>query len=351
MLHCRSAVFSSTSLITLFLIGCSGAADRPVFDVADRVPGVRAPLTAACDAMDSTRCFLPWPSSVYTAADAHTSTGLRVHIDASSLVAPDDPASINRADGFSRVTPLVTAFAADIPPLVTAPGGAGALRLILAQPGAVGFGTAVPLRFDVQQNPAEDGHTESFVFAYPLRPLAPSSDYVAVVLDDLPVAGGAKLVASQRAQVALGLTPPTTQAEAELFAYHAPTRAVLSAAGIDVHHVLRVWDFTTRSDADPQQRLLAMRAGVLAAVRSAQVTVHLDKVDTATKAPIAMIVEGHLDGLPKYIEPTPGSALTLDAKGLPVPSGTRTAPFRVVVPAGPGRLSLRHVRPRNRRQL
>ncbi len=77
-----------------------------------------------------------------------------------------------------------------------------------------------------------------------------------------------------------------------------------------------------------------MRAGVLAAVKSGQVTVHIDKVDTTAKASIALTVEGHLDGLPKYIEPSPGSALTLDAAGLPVKSSTRTAPFRVVVPAG-----------------
>ena len=49
-----------------------------------------------------------------------------------------------------------------------------------------------------------------------------------------------------------------------------------------------------------------------------------------------MTVIGHLEGLPKYIDPTPGSALTLDAKGLPVASGTRTTPFRVVVPVGAG---------------
>src|SRR5262249_17310635 len=37
-----------------------------------------------------------------------------------------------------------------------------------------------------------------------------------------------------------------------------------------------------------------------------------------------------------FIDPTPGSALVLDAQGLPVAGGTRTAPFRVVVPAGTG---------------
>jgi len=79
-----------------------------------------------------------------------------------------------------------------------------------------------------------------------------------------------------------------------------------------------------------------MRTAVLAAVGAGQVTVQVDKVRTWSMGPVAMAVEGHLEGLPKYIEPTPGSALLIDAKGLPVASGTRTAPFRVVVPAGTG---------------
>ncbi len=336
MTRCRFPATPSFSLVAFLLVGCSGTQDPPIFDVTDRMPGVRAPLTADCDAMDTTRCLLPWPSSVYTVADTTTATGIRVHVDPKTLIAPDDPVSINLANGFSRVTPLVTAFAADIPPLMTAATGNGAVRLLLAQPGAVGFGTAVPLRFDVQQNTADDGHLESFVFAYPLRPLVPSADYVAVVMDDMPVASGAPLVQSPLAKVALGLAPPTTRAEAELAAYHAPTRALLRTAGIDSQHVVRVWDFTTRSDNDPQQRLMAMRAGILAAVKAGQITVHLDKVDVATKRPVLMTVEGHLEGLPKYIEPNPGSALTLDAKGLPVANGTRSAPFRVVVPEGTG---------------
>lgn len=298
--------------------------------------GVRAPLTATCDAMDASRCLLPWPSSVYSIADASTATGLRVHVDPAALIAPDDPATVNLADGFSRVTPLVTAFAADIAPLANSKGGEGPLRLILAQDGAPGFGTFVPLRLDVQ-HPADDASSESFIFGYPLRPLAAQSDYVAVVLDDLPVAGGgARLSPAHLTQVALGLTPPTTLAEAQLAAYHAPTRVVLKRAGIDPQRVLRVWDFTTRSEQDSQKRLNAMRAGALAAVAAGQVQVSIDKIDTSKGASIAMVVTGHLSGLPMYIAPNPGSALMLDGKGLPIASGTRTAPFRVVVPAGAG---------------
>ncbi len=253
MIFPRFPLRPAAALVALILLGCSGAEGGPGFDVTDRAPGVRVPLTAACDAMDTTRCLLPWPSSTYTIADPSTATGLRVHVDKAKLIAvDDDPASLNRADGFSRVTPLVVAFSADIAPIGTAERGDGPVRLFLAQPGAPSLGTAVPLRFDVRQEQLEDSRIESCVFAYPLRPLAPRSDYVAVVLDDLPVCNGAPIEPPPLVQVALGLTPPRTLVEAQLAAYHAPTRAGLGTAGIDLRRVVRVWDFTTRSDPDPQ---------------------------------------------------------------------------------------------------
>ena len=297
--------------------------------------GVRAPLTASCDPMDTTRCFLPWPSSVYTVADASTPTGLRVHLDPEQLIAPDDPSSINLADGFSRVTPLVTGFAANVQALPTAADGMGSVRLIVAQHGDPALGSFVPLRFDVEQDQDQNGNTESMVFGYPLRPLEANADYVAVVLDDLPVMGTPP-AASHDAEVALGLVKPATLAEAKLAAYHAPTRAVLAKAGVDPAHVVRVWDFTTRSAQDPTARLAAMRAGALAAVMGGKTTVSITSVDTSAGPPIAAAVVGTIDGLPEYITPTPGSTFTLDANGLPTPIGTRSAPFRVVIPTGTG---------------
>jgi hypothetical protein len=328
-----------SALLALALAGCSsGAAPPPPpmgFDVPDRQPGVRAPLTAACDAMDPSRCLLPWPSSTFSIIDKTTETGLRVKVETSSLIAPDDPTTIDLADGFSRVSPLVTAFPANVPALPTSADGRGPVRLVLAQHDAAGFGSFVPLRYDVEQDQTADGGPESFVFSYPLRPMAANSDYVAVVLDDLPVMGD-KLAPSRTAEIALGLAKPATKAEAELAAYHAPTRAVLEKAGVDAHHVLRVWDFTTRSDHDPQKRLAAMRDGAVAAVSAGQTQVTITSVDTSMGPPIAAIVEGTLGGLPVYIDPMPGSAVTLDDNGMPVANGTRTAPFRVVIPVGTG---------------
>lgn len=314
--------------------GCGNPA--PQFDIPERADGVRAPLTAACDAMDDTRCLLPFPSNVFAQKDDTTATGIRVHISADSLPSMDDPFALNRADGFSRASPLVTAFVGNVMPIRVAQDGMGPLRLLSAQVGADDYGKPVPLRFVVETAQGEGGRPESFVFAYPLVPLRAAADYVAVVLDDLPVASDTKLTRSGWADVALGLGSPQTEEEAKLAAYHAPTRRLLQRAGIAPNRVLRVWDFTTRSEQDAQKTLRTLRDGVLAKVKSGQISVVIDRVTVSAKAPILATVIGHLDGIPKYIEAIPGSALVVDSQGRPQVIGTRSAPFRVVIPTGSG---------------
>ena len=105
--------------------GCGNPA--PQFDIPERADGVRAPLTAACDAMDDTRCLLPFPSNVFAQKDDTTATGIRVHISADSLPSMDDPFALNRADGFSRASPLVTAFVGNVMPIRVAQDGMGPL--------------------------------------------------------------------------------------------------------------------------------------------------------------------------------------------------------------------------------
>jgi hypothetical protein len=283
--------------------------------------------------MDPVRCLLPWPSSTFLTKDAATATGVRVALDPKDFTSGDEPSSINRSDGFSRVTPLVTAFASKLAPLPVSVGAGLPVRLYLAQANHPRYGEEVPVRIRVDEGEDEVGGTESFVFAYPLHPLEAGADYVAVVLDDLAADGGAALAANTPAKLALGLAEPASHEEAVLAAYHAPTRSLLKKAGVDPAHVLRVWDFTTRSAGDATRRLAAMREGVIASVTKKTASVAVDSVVVPDVGPIAAIVEGRLTGLPSYVA---DAGLTLDAQGLPVPSGTRDAPFRVIIPVGVG---------------
>ena len=329
----RSPFLHAALLTFVVLTGCSSGDDDPVFEAPDRAPADRTPLTASCDAMDPTRCLLPWPSSTFTAADPGSATGLRVALDPASLFGGDDPWSANLADGFSRVTPIVAGFQALVSPLPITEGGTGPVRLILAQPDHPAYGSLVPLRFDVTRSVDDN---ESLVIGYPLAPLEPNADYVAVVLDDLPVESGGPPAASRAALLALGRERARSQEEAQLAAYHAPTRAALAKAGIDPARAVRAWDFTTRSQEDATKRLRAMRDAAAKAVADGEVGVSIDSVTTPQDAAIAAIVEGRLTGLPSFVSSDLAKGLTLDDQRMPVATGTREAPFRVLIPAGAG---------------
>jgi hypothetical protein len=319
------------ALLALLVAGCGE--DGPTFSAPDRTPSDRTPLTAACDDNDALRCLLPWPSSTFTEKDASTATGLRLAVEAESLPAVDDPRSFALADGFSRVSPLMTGFTAVLDPSSFGTPGQTPVKLLLAQHDHPKRGESVPLRLTALDG--EDAALpESLLFAYPLRPLEPNADYVAVVTDDLKTASGSAPARSRGTEIALGLATPASQAEADLAAYHAPTRARLAETGIDPEHVVRVWDFTTRSGDDATHRLADMRAAAIAAVDAGEVEVVIDLVETSADPTVAAIVEGHLVGLPSFLEAD--SDLSLDAAGEVVAAGEREAPFYVLIPQGPG---------------
>lgn len=318
----------ATGVLALCAAACSPpeSTAETGFTAPDREAGERAPLTAACDGMDPTSCLLPWPSSVFTAVDAASPTGVRVHVDKASLDSDDDPASVNRADGFSRITPLLTGFEAS---LADPPDAAG-LQLFLVQPGLPGSGEPVPVRLEIHPSKDEEGRT--LLVAKPYRALAPNAEYLAVVTDSLRPEGGGTLAPERAAKVALGLEKPASQVDADLYGHHAPARALLAKAGIDPAHVVRLWDFTTRSAGDATRRLLAMRDAARAAVAAGDTQVILDVVKPGD-GDIAAIVEGRLSGLPSFAME---EGLSLDADGLPTPNGTREAAFRVEIPKGSG---------------
>jgi hypothetical protein len=325
---------TSWPLWLVFLTGCSN------FSAPDRADGDRTPLSAACETLDGLRCVLPWPSNTFTRLDPKSATGLRLSVDLASLgeavaASGDDAGALNRADGFSRITPLVAGFS---PPLDAASlGQAGdaaswPVRLIQAQAGTAGYGTVLPIPATSTDDPSLPGGA-SLLIGHPHRPLLPATDYVAVVMDSPRDAGGRPYPVPRGVRVALGLDAAASADEARLAGYHAPTRRVLARAGIDAAHVLRVWSFTTRSAADATTRLPHMIAAMRQAVEQKQVTVVIDSVRAATP-PLLATVLGHLEGVPNFV--SPAGVLEPDAAGLPKVHGTTEAPFRVTLPAGGG---------------
>ncbi|MFO0627715.1 MAG: hypothetical protein U0325_19055 [Polyangiales bacterium] len=126
------------------------ATDAPPSAVADapalppRAAGTRAPPTAECDPADPTRCLLPWPSDVFTER-ADTATGLRVRVATARTLNRDDVATLSRADGFSRATPVLAGLPLEVDRATLGDGLDAALRVIVSEPGEA-LGEAVPMR-------------------------------------------------------------------------------------------------------------------------------------------------------------------------------------------------------------
>lgn len=336
-------------LVAVAAIGCSGPRSRD--DAADahgevvhgdsqsalpadayippRTGGDRTPRSAPCDSVDPVHCLLPWPSNTFTAADRSTPTGLRLNLARSALGAGDDPSSVNRADGFSRVTPLLTAFRATIDAASLGDGTTGALRVLVAQPGGA-FGAPVPLRLRVQ--PAGTFPAATLLLAYPRSPMAPATDHVVVVTDQLRSSDGMPIAATREARVSLGLDPPATWDELALAAYHAPTREVIARAGLEPSRILRVWDFTTRSLDAPTLAITAMRTTAVAAASTARV--QIDRTEFPAAGASSVIVEGRLVGVPTFRNST--GSLDRDAQFRPVALSSHDVLFRAAIPRGGG---------------
>jgi hypothetical protein len=327
-----SSIRSVVTLVLFFVLAACGASPPPPTFV-DREPGVRAPLSAACDALDETRCLLPWPSNVYTVADSSSPTGLRVSISFRSLPVLDTPASLNRADGFSVASPLLVGFPRPLDHKFQGQKATTAVQVVLAQPGRSNRGEAVPLRLSLVADATDGGTSQGLLVAYPQRPLEYDSDYVAYALDELTADDGSHFEQPAVVKVALGLAAPTTDAERALAAYHAPTRALLTELGVDLNHVLRVWDFTTRSAQSVRGPLETMRAAALNAVDAGTLTVEVQSA-TPFSSGAAIEVRGRVQGLPAFFETDGG--LALGADGMPAQRGVHAAPFRAVLPAGTG---------------
>jgi hypothetical protein len=315
------------------LLGLLTACTGDPLEVVDRAPGARAPQSADCDEQDPLRCLLPWPSSTYLVADASTETGVRVQVEAASLPIDDDPAFLNAGDGFSRLSPVATAWSARLDAGVEGLRAGGVdlpVRVYVAEPDHPLYGTAVPVWTRVVEG-GGDMAPKDLLVAYPMQPLPPNAEIAVVVLDDLRADDGSALPVEPLTEVILGLTAPATEEEAALAGYHAPLRALLEDVGVDPSRVLRAWDFVTRSEDDAVRRVAAMSAEARAEVDAGAVGVEIDVISFPSDPAISAIVMGTLSGVPYYRDED--GLLPLDDDGNAVVQGTHAPPFRVVIPA------------------
>lgn len=316
--------------------GDAGADVVTVFDgsVPARSAGTRAPRTARCDTTDTVRCLLPWPSSAFLVRDPATPTGVRVQVELSTLAMGDLATGVNRADGFSRSTPVITAFNATVDAASLGDGVTAAMRLVVATPGEH-FGEVVPLRMHAVA-PEYVDETPGAIAGYPRVLLRPGTDYVVAVLDSVRSGDTRPIVRDDHAAAVLGMRPPRDLAEAEAVAYHAPSRDALRAAGVDLARVIRLWDFTTRSADDPRHLLRSMRTQMIAALAAGTARVEITDVTVRDTGFVAAVVRGAIRGLPRFT--SSDNLIARDAQGgaVAVAGQSFEAPFRIAVPRGMG---------------
>src|SRR5690606_13296658 len=126
------------------------------------------------------------------------------------------------------------------------------VRVILAEPHRPGYGEEVPMALEA----VSPSGGPALLVGHPRAPMEPNAEHVVIVTGDLRAADGSNFEPDRITKVQLGLSAPSSQAEADLHGYHAPLRALLEERGVDPSRVLRAWDFTTRSEADARKRLI-----------------------------------------------------------------------------------------------
>lgn len=311
--------------LTLAMLGCNRVDD---VEVTDRDPADRTPLTAPCDDSDAVRCLLPWPSNRYTKSDPATETGLRLAIEPSSIPVADDLAVINRSDGFSRIAGMAVAFRQEVDQgavdwdATSSLSPDGTLQVIVAQPGHPRYGDRIAYRTEW----VDAGSVLTplwLLIGRPVQVMPANADHLLVVTDAVGVSDRPRHVA-----LALGLVEPTTREEADLVGWHAPTRAALEAAGVDVDRVVRVSSFTTRSATDPTRALHHMMD--VLDERADDIGVQFDGVVLNSTPEVAAIVLGRLTGAPSFLDAR--GHLAIGADGLPEVTGTTEIRFRLSVP-------------------
>ncbi len=301
---------------------------------------------AECENINPMHCLLPWPSSRYLVDDVTTETGLRIEIPVEAMPTrsggtPIDPAQLERFDGFSPATSMITSFAGrvDGTPLADEAHiddslGADSPTVLLdyetgervahfAELDSWPVSEANELRRPLYIRPAAR-LAENRRYVVAIRGLAledgtpiEPSDYFRALRDGTPLAGADDLE-SRRARFE------------EIF-------AALEEAGVARGTLIEAWDFETASGPSIHGDLLAMRDAALQAVEDDDEP--RCTVTSMTDAPAAEIfrrVEGTVR-VPHFLAGTSvgvveDNLIVRDSSGAPVQNGWVDVPFTLDIP-------------------
>jgi hypothetical protein len=228
-----------------------------------------APDAGRCDPIDPAVCLQPWPNDYFTTQDPSTDTRRRVNLDVQSMPAnragkPIDPSDINRNDGFSPGSPIVTRVPGMDTPQAFARTGAVPITDLArtydtSQPVVV-LNTRTLQRqliwAELDSNPASPANVSLII--RPAVNFDENTRYI-VALRNMRDAAGNTLAPSEAFRLYRDRIITTNPAIEARRSHFEGIFANLAAAGIDRETLYRAWDFTVASERSLSERQLAIR--------------------------------------------------------------------------------------------
>ncbi len=222
-----------------------------------------------CDFLDLAVCLQPWPNDYFTTRDRTTATGRRLSVDPSSTPRnkegkPIDPTDLNRNDGFSPGSAIET----KVPGLDVRAAFARSRVVPLTDMGqafrpsqpVVVINTRTLARHlvwaELDANPKNPADVNLII--RPGRNFDEGTRYV-VALRSLRDARGRTLPTTAAFRLYRDRVLTTNAAVESRRAHLEEIFATLARAGIDRDGLYRAWDFTTASERNLSERILAIR--------------------------------------------------------------------------------------------
>ena len=227
---------------------------------------------ATCDPLDPSVCLHPFPNDYFTVADTTTATGRRVNLALTSMPTnllgiPVDPTDLNRADGFSPGSSIITRVPGlDLVETGAVPITDMARAFDAAQPIVVIDAATLARHLiwaELDANPAAEA--DRVLYVRPGVNFEEGRRYV-VALRNLKNSAGETLVPSADFLAYRDGTPTGDVAKEARRPHMEDVFATLAAAGIARNDLYLAWDFTVASRESLTKRALAIRDDAFAAL-------------------------------------------------------------------------------------
>jgi hypothetical protein len=326
----------------------------PATASAKRVAGVN--VKPGCDLVDPAVCLFPWPNDAFTKRDKSTATGRRLHLLRSATPRnkagkPIDPTDMNRADGFSPGSMLLT----KVPGLDSeralarsrVAGQTDIGRYLAPKAPIVVInaktGDRHPVWAEIDVNPTNP--RERVLIIRPARNFEEGQRYI-VALRNLKTARGRTIKAGRGLRIYRDRIRTRSKAIERRRGHYESIFRSLKREGIRRKQLYLAWDFTVASERSLAGRILHIRDDAFRALgdrnlrdlkvqgRSPAFTVtSATDFSPAQDDRVARHVEGTLT-VPCYLTNgcAPGGRFALDRRGLPRRMGTTTARFVCNIP-------------------